>query len=123
MYPIQLPICSHGLAGHLAFLLLHDGHLQSLQGQVRDSEADVESQAQLELQSQHGLFPLLKRVIILHCSKLVVLAIFAAAMQMHGALGWILVGMGRSSTRNFKAFAAMLRAQALFKEDAKQRII
>ena len=64
-----------------------------LQGQIQNSESDLESQVHLHLQSQHGVIPLIKRVIVLHCNKLVVLAVFAAAMQGHGALGWLLVGM------------------------------
>ena len=68
-----------------------------LQDQVLNAELDVEAQAQLQLQSQHGILPLLKRVIILHSSKLVVLAVFAAAMQGHGAVGWLLIGQAESN--------------------------
>lgn len=67
-------------------------HLMEMQDQILNAELDLEAQAQLQLQSQHGVFPLIKRVIILHSSKLVVLAVFAAAMQGHGAVGWILTG-------------------------------
>ena len=59
---------------------------------MHSADLDLESQAQLQLQSQHGVFPLIKRITILHSSKLVVLAVFSAAMQGHGAVGWILVG-------------------------------
>ena len=42
------------------------------------------------LSAQEGLVPLLKRLFILHSSKLMALAVFWAAMQQPGAIGWLL---------------------------------
>lgn len=42
------------------------------------------------LSAQEGLAPLLKRLFILHSSKLMALAVFWAAMQQPGAIGWLL---------------------------------
>lgn len=42
------------------------------------------------LADQEGLGPLLKRMFILHSSKLMAWAVFWAAMQQPGALGWLL---------------------------------
>lgn len=44
------------------------------------------------LRRQRGLLPLAARFLILHSAKLVALALFAAAMQLPGALGWALTG-------------------------------
>lgn len=43
-----------------------------------------------DLSAQEGLVPLLKRLFILHSSKLMALAVFWAAMQQPGAIGWLL---------------------------------
>ena len=45
---------------------------------------------QHKLQVQRGACAFVQRAIILHGSKLVALAAFAAAMQAPGALGWAL---------------------------------
>ena len=42
------------------------------------------------LSSQEGVGPLLKRLFILHSSKLMAVAVFWAAMQQPGAIGWLL---------------------------------
>ena len=42
------------------------------------------------LSAQEGLAPLLKRLFILHSSKLMALAVFWAVMQQPGAIGWLL---------------------------------
>lgn len=62
-----------------------------MQEQVKGADVDVEGQQQMQMHQQHGLIPLMKRIIIMHSSKLVVLAVFGAAMQSHGAVGWLLV--------------------------------
>ena len=57
------------------------------------------------LSAQEGLPPLLKRLFILHSSKLMALAVFWAAMQQPGAIGWLLtcelsqVGTGFSASQ------------------------
>ena len=56
-------------------------------GPQAHAERDTESAG---LEAQEGLLPLLKRLIILHSSKLMAVAVFWAAMQQPGAIGWIL---------------------------------
>jgi hypothetical protein len=46
------------------------------------------------LRAQRGLLPLAARFLILHSAKLVALAVFWAAMQLPGAIGWVLTGGG-----------------------------
>ena len=52
---------------------------------------------QKRAQRQLTFTALCKRVLILHSSKLVVLAAFLAAVQQPGALGWLLVGESSAS--------------------------
>ena len=53
---------------------------------------DPEEEARQALREQHGVLAFCRRLAILHCSKLVALAAFAAAMQGQDALGWLFVG-------------------------------
>ena len=54
-------------------------------------QAHAESGPQPEgVGAQEGLVPLLKRLLILHSSKLMAVAVFWAAMQQPGAIGWFL---------------------------------
>lgn len=51
----------------------------------------AEDAARDALKAQCGNFALVRRLLILHSGKLVALAVFWAAMQFPGALGWLLV--------------------------------
>ncbi len=51
-----------------------------------------------DLSAQEGLVPLLKRLFILHSSKLMALAVFWAAMQQPGAIGWLLTRKSSQSS-------------------------
>ena len=53
------------------------------------AESNTETEA-LEQQASFG--SLLKRLFILHSSKLMALAVFWAAIQQPGAIGWLLIG-------------------------------
>jgi hypothetical protein len=63
-----------------------------LQSQVADSRRNPQQQARLHLEQASTASGLLKRLLILHSSKLVALAVFWAAIQSPGALGWALIG-------------------------------
>ena len=85
---------------HLLCVALSKLHL-SMASEVSDHyrlQAQQEEHARLtgsssqRSHSQRGMLPLLKRFLILHSSKLLALAAFAAAMQQPGAIGSILVG-------------------------------
>lgn len=62
----------------------------SLQAQQEEHARLMGSSSQRS-HSQRGMLPLLKRFLILHSSKLLAVAAFAAAMQQPGAIGSILV--------------------------------
>ena len=63
-------------------------HLQAQQ----EEHARLTGGASQRSHSQRGMLPLLRRFLILHSSKLLAVAAFAAAMQQPGAIGSILVG-------------------------------
>jgi hypothetical protein len=63
-----------------------------VQNQVFGNVVDSEERAHQLLREQHGVLPFCRRLIILHCSKLVGLAVFAAAMQGQDAIGWLFLG-------------------------------
>lgn len=63
-------------------------HLQAQQ----EEHARLMGSSSQRSHSQRGMLPLLKRFLILHSSKLLAVAAFAAAMQQPGAIGSILVG-------------------------------
>ena len=44
------------------------------------------------LRAQQGVRAVVRRALILHSAKLVALALFCAAMQLPGLLGWALTG-------------------------------
>ena len=62
------------------------------------------------LSAQEGLPALLKRLFILHSSKLMALAVFWAAMQQPGAIGWLLTCESRGHSFFCLANASMALA-------------
>ena len=64
----------------------------NLQNQVASMVTDPEEEARQALREQHGVLAFCRRLAVLHCSKLVALAAFAAAMQGQDAMGWLFVG-------------------------------
>lgn len=67
---------------------------------------------------EHGALPFCRRLIILHCSKLVGLAVFAAAMQGQDAIGWLFVGnlpLPRKREDPLSPYTAII--QSVFKYD------
>jgi hypothetical protein len=63
-----------------------------LHRQLAHAAVDQEEYEQRRLAKQWGVGAFVKRCLILHASKLVVLVAFAAAMQDPSALGWCFVG-------------------------------
>lgn len=63
-----------------------------LQAQLVTDECEPEEAERRALQAQYGVLAALRRLLILHASKLLAVVVFAAAIQHRSAFGWLLVG-------------------------------
>ena len=78
--------------------------------QVAEEEEAPQAKEARRLANQRGLAALLKRFFVLHGGKVVAFAVWWAAIQRPGAIGWLLTGTLHSllSAREYTGNAAAL---------------